>query len=208
MTYQYIEVDPYKKPQSLLDISPKGLVPAIRHGTDWSVNDSAIIMEYLEDLAEGTPLLPSTPQQKAHSRLWTLHCSSKIIPAFYRYLQEQDGDKQAEHAKEFKEAITTLVHAADPTGPFFLGPEISFVDVQVAPWIIRMRRVLTPYRGWPEPESGTRYAKWVDAIENHEAVKATTSTDDLYLDSYERYAENRPNTSQLADAINAGRGLP
>ena len=25
--YQYVEVDPYKKPQELLDISPKGLVP-------------------------------------------------------------------------------------------------------------------------------------------------------------------------------------
>lgn len=46
------------------------------------------------------------------------------------------------------------------------------------------------------------------AIENNEHVKATTSTDDLYLDSYERYAQNRPGTSQLADAINGGHGLP
>lgn len=51
-----------------------------------------------------------------------------------------------------------------------------------------MRRVLAPYRGWPEPEEGTRWAKWVDAVERHEAVKATTSGDELYLDSYERYA--------------------
>lgn len=51
-----------------------------------------------------------------------------------------------------------------------------------------MRRVLAPYRRWPDPEEGTRWHKWIDAIEKNEAVKATTSGDELYLDSYERYA--------------------
>lgn len=48
--------------------------------------------------------------------------------------------------------------------------------------------MLAPYRGWPDPEEGTRWYKWIDAIEKDEAVKATTSGDELYLDSYERYA--------------------
>ena len=78
--------------------------------------------------------------------------------------------------------------SADSPGPFFLGANISFVDVQVAPWFLRMRRVLKPYRGWPEPIEGSRLASWVDALEGNEAVKATTSGDELYLDSYERYA--------------------
>ena len=51
-----------------------------------------------------------------------------------------------------------------------------------------MKKVLKPYRGWPDPEEGSRWGKWVDAVENDVDVKATTSTDDLYLDSYERYA--------------------
>lgn len=51
-----------------------------------------------------------------------------------------------------------------------------------------MKRVLAPYRGWPDPEEGTRWFKWIDAIEKDEAVKATTSGDDLYVDSYERFA--------------------
>jgi len=107
------------------------------------------------------------------------------------------------------------------------------VDIQFAPWMIRLKRVLKPYRGWPDPEPGSRWKAWVDAVEGHEAVRATTSGDELYLDSYERYAgefifakiywgerisgdmfadeinaENRPNTSQLANAINSGKGLP
>ena len=85
---------------------------------------------------------------------------------------------------------------------------MSFADVQIAPWVIRLKKVLGPYRGWPEPEKGTRWEKWVTAIEDAECVKKTTSGDELYLDSYERYAENRPGTSQVADAVNSGKGLP
>ena len=112
----------------------------------------------------------------------------KIIPAFYRYLQAQEQSAQLEQASELKDELTKLVDAAHPDGPFFLGRKISFVDVQLAPWLLRFSRVLKPYRGWPDPEEGSRWAKWVDAVEGCPEVKATTSTDDLYLDSYERYA--------------------
>lgn len=120
-----------------------------------------------------------------------------------------------------------LLEVAHPKGPFFMGPQMSLVDIQAAPWIIRLRRVLKPYRGWPDAEEGSRLAIWINAFETNQHVQATTSTDELYHDSYERYAreycmsfffsmapltlhvaENRPNTSQVANAINAGRGLP
>ncbi|KAB8258255.1 hypothetical protein BDV32DRAFT_139783 [Aspergillus pseudonomiae] len=180
--YQYIEIDPYKKPQSLLE---------------------------LEDLNTGPPLLPpGDAKLRAHCRLWADFINRKIVPNFYRVLQEQDQQKQISNAQELKDAFTTLVNAADTQGPFFLGANMSFVDVQVAPWIIRLHRVLKPYRGWPDPDAGSRWGAWVNAIEVNEHVKATTSDDELYFDSYERYAQNRPNTSLLANAINSGRALP
>ncbi|KAI0610508.1 Glutathione S-transferase [Pyrenophora tritici-repentis] len=208
LPYQYIEVDPYKKPPCLLEVNPRGLVPALRHGPSWSTHESTVIMEYLEDLNAGPSLLPPDAQTRATSRLWADHINRNIIPYFYKLLQAQDQTDQVEHAKELRSQISKLVDAAHPTGPFFLGPHISFVDVQIAPWIIRLRRVLGPYRGWPEAEEGSRWKSWIDAIEGDRSVIMTTSTDELYLDSYERYAENRPGTSMLADAVNSGRGLP
>jgi glutathione S-transferase len=44
--YQYIEVDPYLKPQSLLEVNPRGLVPALRHD-DWGCYESTVLMEYV-----------------------------------------------------------------------------------------------------------------------------------------------------------------
>jgi glutathione S-transferase len=185
--YQYIEVDPYSKPKSLLDINPRGLVPALRHG-DWGCYESTILMEYLEDLNMGNPLLPPNPKTRAESRLWSDHINRHLIPAFYRYLQEQDANKQVDYALELKVEIDKLVDAASPSGPFFLGSSISFVDIQLAPWALRLRRVLTPYRGWPTPDPESRWGTWLTALEQEDSVRATTSSDDLYLDSYERYA--------------------
>ncbi|KAF2743148.1 glutathione S-transferase [Sporormia fimetaria CBS 119925] len=206
--YQYIEVDPYKKPKELTDINPRGLVPAIRHGPSFSMYESTVIMEYFEDLGEGSSLFPPDAQTKAICRLWTDYINRIIVPGFYRLLQAQEEEKQLSYSVELRDAINKLVEAANSEGPFFLGNSIGFVDVQMAPWVVRLRKVLGPYRGWPNPEPGTRWCKWVEAIENDKSVKATTSDDGLYLDSYERYAENRPNTSQVAQAVNEGRGLP
>ncbi|KAH8428153.1 glutathione S-transferase family protein [Aspergillus melleus] len=205
--YQYIEVDPYQKPPELLEVNPRGLVPALRHG-NWGSYESSVLMEYLEDLNVGPPLLQGNAQLRAHCRLWTDFINRHVVPNFYRVLQEQNDQKQILNAQELKDALATLVSAANPEGPFFLGPNLSFVDVQIAPWVLRLSRALKPYRGWPDPEAGSRWATWVNAIEDNEHIKATVSTNELYLDSYERYAQNRPNTSQLANAINSGRGLP
>jgi glutathione S-transferase len=165
-------------------------------------------MEYLEDLGQGSALLPRDPQDRATQRLWADHVNRNVVPVFYKLLQAQEQDKQIEHATELRAQIAKLVDAAHAAGPFFAGPAMGFVDVQIAPWVLRLRRVLGPYRGWPDVEEGSRWARWVEAMEGEKSVRATTSGDELYLDSYERYAENRPGTSVLADAVNAGRGLP
>ena len=145
-------------------------------------------MEYLEDLNKGTALLPRDPKLRAHSRLWTDHVNRHIVPTFYRYLQAQEAEAQVSGAEELKTQIAKVVDAAHGEGPFFLGEEMGFVDVQMAPWVVRLDKVLKPYRGWPDADEGSRWARWVQAIERHPAVVATTSTDELYLDSYERYA--------------------
>lgn len=209
--YQYIEVDPYKKPQALLDVNPRGLVPGIRHN-DWGCGESTVLMEYLDDLAREhrlpQTLLPPNPQIRATSRLWADHINRKIVPLFYSVLQEQLFPKQLENIDKLQEEIRKIVEVAHPHGPFFLGHQISYVDIQFAPWILRFGKVLKHYRHFPDPEPNTRWQLWVEAVENNEYVKNTVSTDDLYIDSYERYSQNRPGTSELADAINGGYSLP
>ena len=67
----------------------------------------------------------------------------------------------------------------------------------VVPWLFRMTNVLTHYRGFTVP-SGDKISAYLKRLFEHPHVKATRSEEDLYLDSYARYAENRPNTSQVS----------
>ncbi|KAI5300093.1 Glutathione S-transferase U1 [Ascosphaera atra] len=212
--YQYIEIDAYKKPKELLDVNPRGLVPALRHG-DWGCYESTVLLDYLEDISPNHPLLPGDAKLRAHSRLWGDHVNRHIVPTFYKLLVDQNKEARPEHEKNLKQQFELLVKEASKDGPFFLDEKPTWVDVQIAPWILRLKLVLKPYRNWPDPENlqlgnglTERWTQWVHAIEEDEAIKRTTSDTVLYLESYERYAENRPNTSKLADAINSGSALP
>jgi glutathione S-transferase len=49
------EVDPYKKPADLLEVSPKGLVPGLKLHTytpPRGLNESTVILEYFEEYVD------------------------------------------------------------------------------------------------------------------------------------------------------------
>ncbi|EKM56907.1 uncharacterized protein PHACADRAFT_91404 [Phanerochaete carnosa HHB-10118-sp] len=224
--YHVHEVDPYKKPSELLEVSPKGLVPALKfNGLEKprSLNESVVILEYLEEYVsqssrrkKGSLLPPiSDPYARALVRLQADHVNRNLVPAFYRYLQAQDTEKQIEGGKEFVSAIEGLVKlferaAAETDTDVGLWKEdgkLSLADAMAGPWLFRATNVLPHYRGFMMPE-GAKFRAYIDRLVNYPAFRRTCSTEGLYLESYERYAYNRPNTSQVANAINSGRGLP
>lgn len=126
----------------------------------------------------------------------------KILPAFYHLLlappvsndtDPSSADMLAHRTvltNTLTTAITTLVNASHATGPFFLGPTISYVDVMFAPWVLRLSRVLTRYRGYEFSSAlDQRWQAWVSAIESDERVRATTSEPASYADVYSDVGE-------------------
>ena len=111
------------------------------------------------------------------------------MPAFYTLLNSADSSTYASLTTDLQDHITQLVNASHVTGPFFLGNQISYVDVAFAPWVLRLSRVLKYYRGWPDPEVGSRWQIWVDAVEQDERVRCTLSEETAYRDRHEDAAE-------------------
>ncbi|KAJ7044798.1 glutathione S-transferase [Mycena alexandri] len=231
---EYLDI-PYQ-PADLLEVSPKGLVPGLKlhkYTPARGLNESTVILEYLEDIAANTTkrsLLPTDPYARALVRLQSDHIARSLVPAFYRFLQAQDESAQIEYGKEFRsglEALAALFERAEHDivqgggaagvgeqkalsaglGLWLEGGDLSLSDVMIGPWIFRASNVLKHYRGFELP-TGDKFGAWITRLFAHPAFKATCSTEELYLDSYERYAQNRPNTSQVANAINAGKPLP
>jgi len=196
-----------------------------------------VIVDYLDDLSvtNKRTLLPSqsNPYARALVRLQCDHINRTLVPAFYRYLQAQDSSAQIECGKEFLtsiEQLVTLFEGAEQelegtaVGLWKEGGQLGRADIMAGPWLFRACNVLKHYRGFELPQ-GPKVGAWLGRLFDHPAFKVTCSIEELYLDSYERlvfnfcpfrlilssarrYAYNRPNTSQVANAINSGRGLP
>ncbi|KAJ3052396.1 hypothetical protein HK097_006321 [Rhizophlyctis rosea] len=216
--YEYVEVNPYEKPKELLDINPRGLVPALKHN-DFNLYESLIIVDYIDEAFPSHPFLPplspSTVRLRATTRFWANHID-KIIPAgFIGILLNQEHEKQAEAAQNLlttiKEFAENALGKTNPDGGLFLpSEELSLVDITFAPFAIRFEIVLKHYRGFSVPDgpelAWKRYAKWVEAIKKHPAVAATLSDSERYLQSYQRYADGTAQ-SKAAQAVRGGKTI-
>ena len=166
--YQYVEVNPYHKPESLLKLNPRGyashqhyillyltnimfgLVPTLQYDNK-PLYESTVICEFLDDAYpdHGPKLLPSDPYQRAINRIWTDFVTSRIIPSFHRFLQFQPGQSQTPIDKlrtEFLDNLKQFANAMEEAGPFFFGEEPSLVDFVMAPWAVRLW-VFDHYKG-------------------------------------------------------------
>lgn len=230
--YRYQEINPYRKDASFLKLNPRGLVPTLGVTTTTTKDEqqqqqplieSNIICEYLDETfpQQAPLLLPRDPFQRAKLRIAVDYVTSRIIPAFHRFLQHT-LDKPyplADARREFRAALVTWIRDADPAGPFYAGAHLSLPDVVLAPWAVRLW-VLDHFKegglhgeeaaGEEEEEEAAlweRWRKWVKAVEGRESVQATLSDKEYYLPIYERYHTDQAQ-SELAKATRAGRGVP
>ncbi|KAK5630602.1 hypothetical protein RRF57_006317 [Xylaria bambusicola] len=225
--YQYIEVNPYNKGPELMRSNPRGLVPTLEVAPGKSLYESNILCEYLEDhYPDHKPrLLPSDDYERARSRIWMDFVTSRVIPAFHRLLQfqpksyEGDGaarldELRAELRKFLLEYAAEMADAKE--GPFFAGRDIGLVDIALIPFAARLW-VFDEFKGGlgiPEEGKGEedeekweRWRVWINAVEQRESVRKTTSDREHYLPIYKRYADDTAQ-SEMAKASRAGRGVP
>ncbi|KAK4192641.1 putative glutathione S-transferase [Podospora australis] len=195
IAYQYCETYPLRKPKptQLLEANPRGLVPVIQQGK-WACAESSVILEYLEDLSSSSSsggcnnsnsvvLHPTDPQLRANCRLWIEFINARIVPSFYALLSVADDEAHVLGSERLDKDISELVQAADEEGPYFLGDHICLVDIHLAPFALRLSRLLKPFRGWKPPPSGSRLDKWLEALENNPHIRRTTSAQALYVKS-------------------------
>lgn len=224
--HQYVEINPYKKDPDFVKMNPRGLVPTLAVPFDLQgkeqrpLFESLIVCEYLDheysdETKYGSSLLPSDPYERARARLWIDHIATRIIPGFYKFLQHTPEKPYTIEAarEEFLSHVQTLAKEMDPSGPWFLGSRISLVDISLAPWAKRLF-LLDHYKpcglGIPnegEDEAWGRWRKWAIAIDENQSVKDTCSSDERYILSYKRYAEDTTN-SLVGQATRQGQRLP
>jgi maleylacetoacetate isomerase len=115
--------------------------------------ESVPIMELLEELYPEPPLLPSTPQERAHVRALVETINAGIQPLQnLSVLDHAFGSDQEKRGAWMKHFITRGLGAfeaqASESGPFAFGAAFTMADAALVPQIYAARRVgvdLTPF---------------------------------------------------------------
>ena len=151
-------------------------------------------MEYLND-QYNLDLVPKDPYKRAKGKIVLDIINKKIIPSYHRVLQSQEPEKQEAAKEELSAALKEFAEKLpQDDGPFYDGKKFGFVDIEIAPWILRLKiygiaddrlYILEEHRGFklPGTEAGEpwkRFAEWMDAVKKRDSVWKTRSEDQYY----------------------------
>ena len=187
--FQLTEVDLYNKPDWFKQLSPYGKVPLVRH-KNAIVYESRIINEYIEDAFPAPAMMPRDPAIRAKARIWIDYCDSYLMPALHKMIADRrDAAQQAKNialvADKFRflesEGLRKLSE-----GPFFLGSEVSMVDVHYMPFMERFPCYAALW-GAQLPDDCTRLKAWFDTMQERPSHKKTVSSLEFHLIRYRRY---------------------
>lgn len=172
--YEINYIDPDKRPDWFLAISPHSKVPVLQIDGKDALFESNAIAEFLDETA--TPRLhPADAIERARNRAWTDYVttfSSAVTGALYADTEEGFAERSAKIPGPFGKLEAALA-ARGNDGPFFNGPKLSLVDAAYAPFLQRYT-FMDRLRPLGIIEKYPHLAAWRDALLAAPAVRAST----------------------------------
>ena len=168
-----IHIDPQDPPEDLLDVNPYGNLPTLID-RDLVLNQSNIIMEYLDERFPHPPLLPVYPVVRAKSRLM-IH---RIEQDWYTLatIIETGSEAEADKARnDLRDQLVKLVPVFSEM-PFFLSHEFTLVDCCIAPLLWRL-----PKSGIDLPESAAPIQEYAKRLFQRDAFQVSLTEHELEI---------------------------
>lgn len=130
LQYERTYIDLAAKPAWFAQLSPLGKVPVLRVGGE-ALFETAVICEYIEDVAPENPMWSSGPLDRARERAWAEFASAVIADVFGFYTAPDAAAfdrKCTDLAERFRRLEQRL-----GAGPYFCGTRFGLVDSAFAP---------------------------------------------------------------------------
>ncbi|KAM6959539.1 glutathione S-transferase A-like [Aplochiton taeniatus] len=132
------------KSQQVLDINPRGQLPAFKHGGN-ILNESYAACMYLESQfkSQGTKLIPDSPVEQAlmYQRMFEgLTLAEKLSSVIYYNYKVPEAERHDSAVKRNQEALTVELklwegYMEKGVGSYLAGKTISLADVTVFPMV-------------------------------------------------------------------------
>jgi len=152
-----------------LHVNPRAEVPALVDG-DFSLYDSTIICEYVEDRYPEPALYPRDPRDRAVCRLIEDVADTQLDAALYAVTLIEFGRGES-HPPMRETAARDISRLSDGLEqrlgdrPFFCG-EFSIADIAVAPHLMAAAFLGFP----PDASRHPRLGRWLDRVQERPAV--------------------------------------
>jgi glutathione S-transferase len=182
LPYEYVEENLGSKSALLLGSNPvHQSVPVLLQGGR-PVNESQIIVQYLDEAFAGPSVLPADPHERAVARFWAAYVDDKVGSAWQGMLftcrTEEERSAAVSRAVAALETLEGALTECSGGKAFFGGESIGFVDV-----------VLGGYLGWfgaidkmigrrlIDPARTPLLARWEERFRAAEAAKGVVPDD-------------------------------
>jgi glutathione S-transferase len=180
MPFRMTFIDLAAPPAWFVEASPFGKVPILKVG-ETVLFESAVINEYINDVAPGPSMLPAEPLPRAVQRAWIELASA--------CLGDHSDLVAAQEEKPFKRALAGLrdklerVEGVLGSGPYWAGPTLSLVDTAFAPLFMRLELLRPAVAGY-DPAELPGVARWSQTLLALAPVRESVVPEfrDLYLE--------------------------
>ncbi|HKT43949.1 MAG TPA: glutathione S-transferase family protein [Gaiellaceae bacterium] len=152
-----IEVDLDDRPAWIYEKNATGRVPVVEED-GWTLPESAVIMEYLEERYPEPPLLAADPADRALARLRIFRHDAFTKP--YYALRRGEPGAEALFAEQLDRLDATLEER-----PWLGGARYGLADIAYVPWVLRARERMGVDLG-PYPALG----EWLGQLLDRPAV--------------------------------------
>ena len=190
--FELTEVDLRNKPDWFLAVSPYGKVPVIVDDGQ-TIYESAIINEYLDEKYKSIPMMPEEPVERAKARIWMDYCTNKYLTLSRKLLVDHGNEElQTENKKKMKESLIYIEKECfekNANGPFWLGNNISLVDLHYAPFFERFGAFKELF-GVEWPEECIKISDWWSAIQKRDSYKMTVLPTEEHVNLYRSIMQN------------------
>lgn len=185
LAFERVYIDLANKPAWFSALSPLGKVPVLRVG-DSAVFETAVICEYIEDVAPEVPLHPATALERAHHRGW-IELASATIADVYGFYMAPDAQAFERKRADLAARIDWLErHLGE--GPYFAGRQFHLVDAAFAP-IFRLFETFDAIGDFDIFKSAHRVGDYRAALAQRDSVRQAVVPD--YAARFKQYLSER-----------------
>lgn len=167
------------KKKSFTDKVPSGMLPVVEIDGVLMTESAAIATALEEKFPHNKPLLPpsGTPERRRADDLCRLERA--LFSRWMGWLTQ--GWMDGQNRSNFEEALDAVdAELAASPGPYFMGEELTLVDVTYAPFLERMAASLCYYKGFKMEGTGGRWPAvdaWYAAMASREDTYARIKSD-------------------------------